>query len=279
LKTLLLYSLFLLPVICYSQIVYTDVIPDDTVDAFITNDNYNLDLNGDGSTDFIIKELDYTQSCGGPCPPTPAQKCVITPTAGNEIISVLTSGAKPLNLFDSINSNQTWSSDSNLNVIIVNPFCNTSTGYYCIPTGYGPFLLNTEHYAGLRVFIGGHYIYGWVRLYTIYFKTIIKDYAYNSVPDSFISAGNRTMGLAFLESSFHTFKIAPNPAHNQITISLNEFKVQSAELKVFDIMGQLVMEEKIYSPVSTFNFQLSSGVYFVKVGEGEKMAVQKLVIQ
>jgi hypothetical protein len=77
----------------------------------------------------------------------------------------------------------------------------------------------------------------------------------------------------------NTIIISPNPAHNQITISLNEFKVQSAELKVFDIMGQQVMEEKIYSPVSTFNFQLSSGVYFVKVGEGQKIAVQKLVIQ
>jgi hypothetical protein len=77
----------------------------------------------------------------------------------------------------------------------------------------------------------------------------------------------------------NSFSISPNPSHSQITISLNEIKIQSGKFKVFDITGQLVMEEKIHSQFSTFNFQLSSGVYFVEVGDGEKIAVQKLVIQ
>ena len=40
-----------------------------------------------------------------------------------------------------------------------------------------------------------------------------------------------------------------------------------------------VMEEKIHSPLSTFNFQLSGGVYFLRVSDGEKIAMEKLVVE
>jgi hypothetical protein len=70
--------------------------------------------------------------------------------------------------------------------------------------------------------------------------------------------------------------ISPNPAHNKLNI---ECKLQNAELKIYDIMGREVLEEKIHSSLSTFNFQLLEGVYFVRVSDGSKTAVQKLVVE
>jgi len=74
----------------------------------------------------------------------------------------------------------------------------------------------------------------------------------------------------------NSFSISPNPAHDRINV---ECKMQNAELKIYDMMGREVMEEKIHSPLSTFSFQLPGGVYFVRVSDGEKMAVQKLVVE
>jgi hypothetical protein len=70
--------------------------------------------------------------------------------------------------------------------------------------------------------------------------------------------------------------IYPNPAHNKLNI---ECKMKNAELKMYDITGRMVREEKIHSPLSTFNFQLSRGVYFVRVSDGERVSVQKLVVE
>jgi len=72
------------------------------------------------------------------------------------------------------------------------------------------------------------------------------------------------------------FSFSPNPAHNKLNV---ECTLQNAELKIYDMMGRVVMEEKVHSPVSTFNFQLPGGVYFVRVSDGEKAVVQKLVVE
>jgi hypothetical protein len=71
-------------------------------------------------------------------------------------------------------------------------------------------------------------------------------------------------------------EISPNPAHDVLNVECN---LSNAELKIYDMTGRMVLEEKLHSQLSTFNFQLSSGVYFVRVSDGEKEAAQKLIVE
>jgi hypothetical protein len=71
-------------------------------------------------------------------------------------------------------------------------------------------------------------------------------------------------------------KISPNPAHDKLNV---ECKLPDAELKIYDMTGRMVQEEKLNYQLSTVNCQLSSGVYFVRVIAGEKSSVQKLVVE
>jgi hypothetical protein len=74
--------------------------------------------------------------------------------------------------------------------------------------------------------------------------------------------------------------IIPNPAHNSFTISLNnQSSLNNSQLTIFDVTGRVVHEQKIQSQLSTVNCQLSAGVYFVKVSDGERVYEQKLVVE
>jgi hypothetical protein len=85
------------------------------------------------------------------------------------------------------------------------------------------------------------------------------------------------------ELSQNAFSILPNPAHNILNVEwfgkLTNSRSQNTELRMFDITGREVFGATLYSQLSTFNFQLSPGIYFVKVFTGEKVLTQKLVVE
>jgi hypothetical protein len=65
----------------------------------------------------------------------------------------------------------------------------------------------------------------------------------------------------------------PNPAHDQFTVNL------TGQLKIYDVMGRLIKEKEVIKDQSIDCKEFAAGVYFVRVGEGAKMYVEKLVIQ
>jgi hypothetical protein len=77
------------------------------------------------------------------------------------------------------------------------------------------------------------------------------------------------------------FKIFPNPAHNTLNVEmLSEAKsVSGVQLIIYDVTGREVMKEEIHSQLSTFNCQLTAGIYLVKVSDGERLYTQKLVVE
>jgi hypothetical protein len=80
----------------------------------------------------------------------------------------------------------------------------------------------------------------------------------------------------------NTLSIYPNPAHNSFTIFFNDEwnnKIEKS-LKTFDLTGRLVYTASITNrKQETVNCNLKAGVYIVKVGDGEKEGVQKLMIE
>ena len=71
------------------------------------------------------------------------------------------------------------------------------------------------------------------------------------------------------------FKLYPNPAKDQLTISLLN-KSNQTSIKIYTITGQLMQSERIIANNETINVRnLSKGLYFIKVGE----IVKKVVIE
>jgi hypothetical protein len=80
-------------------------------------------------------------------------------------------------------------------------------------------------------------------------------------------------------SQTESFSIHPNPSQGTFTISFDELKNENAELKIFDVMGRVVFATTLNTKSQTLNPNLSSGIYFVKMSDGERVWTQKLVIE
>jgi hypothetical protein len=73
--------------------------------------------------------------------------------------------------------------------------------------------------------------------------------------------------------------VYPNPAKDNFIIQLNE-NLSNAELEIFNIMGEAVLQSKINQRLTTISTKdLAPGIYFVKVGDGKNAFIQKLVIE
>jgi hypothetical protein len=78
------------------------------------------------------------------------------------------------------------------------------------------------------------------------------------------------------EPNHYSFSISPNPTHNQLNVECN---LQNAKLKIYDVMGREVYATTLNSKHQTLNPSLSPAIYFVRVNDGEKVAVQKLIVE
>ncbi|MDD3860444.1 MAG: C10 family peptidase [Bacteroidales bacterium] len=72
--------------------------------------------------------------------------------------------------------------------------------------------------------------------------------------------------------------IYPNPAHDVIVVTTNFDLSENANLKLYDLRGRLLIEQKIDSN----NFQLDlgsleSGIYYISLSSGEKSSVKRIV--
>ncbi|MEO8146509.1 MAG: T9SS type A sorting domain-containing protein [Bacteroidia bacterium] len=166
-----------------AQIVYTDVIPDQT---FSTNNSvYHLDLNNDGTIDFDITIL--TGNLG----PHPYAGITLTPATGN-YESLTYSSPSALSLGSLINNSSTWSNGT-YNMAREGWGFNWHNGTW-VHSATGNWLNATDKYLGLKFAFGGNTYYGWARLDAHVYSNgtanfTIKDYAYNGTINQPILAG------------------------------------------------------------------------------------------
>jgi hypothetical protein len=74
--------------------------------------------------------------------------------------------------------------------------------------------------------------------------------------------------------STNSFSILPNPAHDNFKVSV------AGELEVYNSFGEKVYQQTVNRKQETINCQdLKAGVYFAKVYDGQKMLLQKLLIE
>ena len=177
--------------------------------------------------------------------------------------------------------------------LLLNQSWHTSGSNYMKDTvayGSGPYyghgLWNnlSDYYLGLRLLLSGQTYYGWVRLrvdVTLgHASVIIRDYAYNSIPDSAIFAG-QTIATGINENSFaSSIKLFPNPANNHLTISLGSNN-KKVEVTIADITGKI-----IYTTTATDTHKIevnsedfAAGVYVVQIQTADFIGTKKLVVE
>jgi hypothetical protein len=109
---------------------------------------------------------------------------------------------------------------------------------------------------------------------------IVKDYAYNSIPDSVILAGQTTT-TGLIENSFSSsINLFPNPATNQLTIALGSNN-KKVEVSIADITGKVV-----YTTIATDTQRVeintndfAEGIYVVQIQAADFIATKKLVVK
>ncbi|MBP6390767.1 MAG: fibronectin type III domain-containing protein [Flavobacteriales bacterium] len=207
-----LLILALISVQAHAQIIYTDVDPDDIYNA--SNDTCSLDVDNDGNIDFLIVQ----RTVNAPCPGTGPAACdtsitrprswvKVTPQGINAVVTAATF-ASQLPQGQAITPASAWNNASDQVLLtqgapacvpfgLLNP-----PQWYCRPGFYTGSWLDSASVAspmflGLRFDSAGTTYYGWARLSIPSNGTsfTLKDYAYSSLPDAGIYAGETQCGI------------------------------------------------------------------------------------
>lgn len=250
--------LFLLLISAHSnaQISYTDI-PDATPNA-----TFPLDLNNDGSIDFMLYFGGSGSAIGAYCAPQ-----------NNNAYSGYTGNGDYF----------PWALSTGT------PICDTLTTWYDgnypgtmgLGTSIGNWPGQTDKYLALKLVIGTNTYYGWVRLdvYATSSSFTVKDYAFESTPNACIVTGEIPLGIA--ENATENFlSIASNPFHDVTSIQTSG-DFSSGVLSIYDVLGKTFIYQ-VVSSNETFTLsreQLPSGFYFFRLTAGNiVLSEQKVFI-
>ncbi len=264
-----------------AQIVYTDVTPDQVISATTipSMEDYNIDLNNDGINDYKIS----CSRSGGICPLAPSSRLYINfisdSALNSNAVVTGTSITYPLamNLNDSISSGLSFSSFGYLRR-------NTSGGP-CTGT-FGVWSYSIDRYLGLKLIVGGNTYYGWARMQIDVVTGIpsctIKDYAYNSIPNQPILAGDTgTVPTGIFENSFSSsINLFPNPANNHLTIALGSNN-KNVEVAIADMTGKIIYTTIAYETnrIEVNTSEFAEGIYIVQIGTEKYIETKKFIVK
>lgn len=239
-----------------AQIIYTDII-DATPSA-----TYPLDLNNDNQTDFMIQFGGSAGMVGVICYPQNNNAY-----AGNFLIDTYLPYAlsESDNICDSLS---TWY-DAN------NP------GTMAMGSSIGNWVGVTDKYLALKLIVGGNTFFGWARFDILESSAsfTIKDYAFESTPNTCIQAGQTSLGINE-NSNKSDFSIFPNPCNSSTTIK-TIVNLNNATITIYNAFGQALKQVKNISgqTISLYRENLPSGFYFIGLTEENKIiSFEKLII-
>lgn len=247
-----------------SQIIYTDVIPDDTL---FVNDAYALDLNNSGgSPDFGV----FISSSSG------SQSAVLAPDlSGNNWVAGHPGigseyFASAFNAGQTIGPTQNW-------------YYSQSYMFMVFQGGlsfFGDWIDVTDKFGGLKIMDGANQYYGWVRMdvQTQPFGVIVKDYAYNSIANTPLAAGEEDpQAIAPLNQSSNISIFAFG---KEVYINATNTGGKEMAITVTDILGKTVLTTTTKENFVHLNLNgLPGGMYLVNVSNRSEVKTTKVSIQ
>ncbi|MFC2100826.1 T9SS type A sorting domain-containing protein [Bacteroidota bacterium] len=243
-----------------AQIIYTDVNPDSTISASVSEiiKSYFIDIDNNGIYEFELRHFN-------PGPGNEDVEIQQNSASIQDVIIDVNGHSKVLSIFDTISSNSIqWGSD--MFGILNSPW-------------YG----GGDKYFGMRFKKTGQWYYGWARVNipADHLSFTIKDYAYNSTPNAQIIAGQITNEIdePFKDEN-NVLIIYPNPFNSTTTIQL-DLTLNNVELDVFNMHGQKVKKINHVSghKIVMDRDNLCSGIYFFQLSQDNQIiSAGKLII-
>jgi hypothetical protein len=240
----------------FSQIVYTDI-PDATPNA-----TYSLDLNNDTLVDYIIHFGGSGSSIGVICTPQNSNAYSGNFVGGTYLPWALTASNS---ICAELN---TW-------------YDATHPGTMGMGATIGYWPEATDKYLALQLIVGTQTYYGWARLDFLAQSGsfTIKDYAYESTPNTCILSGQTHLGNIENQSKDY-LSIYPNPFNSSTTIQTIG-TLNNAHLTLYNSYGQIVKQQTHLSggTISISREELPSGIYYIRLtADNKNIAAEKLII-
>ena len=175
---------------------------------------------------------------------------------------------KPFSINEIIGSTETWGTS------MPEPFIGESTTD-------ANFLDLGDKYVGVQFKKNGLDHYGWILVNFSLTGTIrqltVKAFAYNSVPNQQILAG-QTTNLSVSENNLlKTFKLYPNPVKESFNIGDLENYVS---YEILNTLGQIVKKGTINSNEKEIDVsELNQGIYYIRLYDNKSVIAQKKFIK
>jgi hypothetical protein len=278
----------LLASVAGAQIVYTDVIPDVTINS--TNSNYDVDMNNNSTPDFrllhqAISSVVNTTMYGFPITINVNGDAIAVAAGSNALIGSTSSinsstvyVPAALALYTPINASASWQSNTasyGTQTLAAKVDITVSTISYSGTETGGNWLGETDKYLGVKFSIGANTHYGWIRLDVASdaSSAVIKDFAYDATPNAPILAGDMlTTNIPELGDVLFWKQ------NNNISLNFGDIEFQNAEISIYNALGQVVRSSTTsekHTNISTDD--LNTGLYIVSVVIGNQKTSFKFI--
>ncbi len=277
----------LLSVSANAQIVYTDVNPDVTKTCSIYNPTSgwnslmydSIDINNDGVFDLKFDLSVYRSPSGK----VRSGFVKASPLNGGAILTDTSGYPLKMNLNDVI------STSGSANMASDQILFSKSQSFLNPVVTSGNWITATDGFLGLKLVSGSQSYYCWVRLNVAVVlgngnpttaSFTIKDYAYNTIPNQPILAG-QTIATGIIENSFaSSINLYPNPAPNQLTIALGSNN-KKVEVTIYDITGKIIYSttERETQKIEVNTNDFAEGIYVVQIQSADFRETKKLIVE
>lgn len=174
-------------------------------------------------------------------------------------------------------SNNLW---DHTTALTINDVVDENTGWndYGYAAIYDDFATNEDAYIAVQFPLEDGQHYGWIRvLWNGSDAFVIKDFAYNSVPETSIEAGDKgtTPGLGLIENNTLYHNAFPNPSQGELHFNLDK---PIHELYIYNTNGQLVCYRKVISNQVDISF-LPIGYYTLQYQDSKENLYRETLIK
>lgn len=271
-----------------AQVVYTDIDPDIILDE--GGEAAELDMNDDGVPDFFFHNNSFQYYDTSWLSVRTMKNILAGPDEmGNALAGISNYFNTGYNGFTwyypfaleqtiAINEELTWQ-DTETQIMALRIFSEdgdlVGLGFYC----YWSETETIDKYLGVKFKdLDNQLHYGWIRCDVLDEgrTLIIKDYAYEAIPEYPVVAGD-TIHYVNAESLTQGFNATVYAFSNTIYINLNEV-MHDVEVYVYDVAGKQVYSNKIEDQASQIELLKSKGYYFVKLYSNKGELIKKIYI-